>query len=174
MTMITVFFIILLFVAFVLAGGRRLFHIHRSAKTRLVLSTIIYKNLKVKGEITMAEVLVKEFLKGTLSIVNHVTSEVIPATFATETFVSSDEGIVKVVVDPDDTSDTAVIDFQGIAVGTAELTIEVDATYVDPSSGTVTRHKTVKVTMTVTPGETETDLVVNFSAAAPIPTEPAA
>jgi len=118
----------------------------------------------------MATVLVKEFLKGTLGIVNHETQEPIDALFANEAFVSADENIATVSLDPGDGPDTAVLDFKGIAKGETDLDIDVDATYVDPKSNEqVTKHKKVRVHMTVEAGETETDLVVNFGPAQPIP-----
>ena len=118
----------------------------------------------------MAKVNVKEFLTGTLGIVNHETQEAIPATFANESFASADEGIATVALDPADGPDNAILDFKGIAEGETTLNIEVDATYVDPATGeTVTKHKSVVVTMTVTKPveETETDLVVTFGPAQP-------
>jgi len=117
------------------------------------------------------QVKVKDFLIANLGIVNHETQEAIDALFANETFLSADDSIVGVSLDPSDGPDTAVLDFDVKAVGEVELTVDVDATYVAPGiNEQVTRHKQVKITMTVTAPVEEgaTDLVLNFGPAKPV------
>lgn len=137
----------------------------RHARTDLVLSTIFYNNLKIEGIIMSSKFNPNQFVQGIISLVNHVDGSPIAATFANEQFVSADENIAAVTVDPADGPDTAILDIKGIAVGETDITITADATYVDPNTGEqVTKSKsvTVHVTISAPVSEAETDLVVTL------------
>ena len=113
---------------------------------------------------------VKQFAVGVFGIVKHDDGTPITATFANETFTSSDPTIFTAVVDPSDGPDTAVLDVDGVAPGDATLHVEADATYTDPGTGqVVTKHKAADIPVTITAGETDTDLVVNFGQPQPLP-----
>lgn len=140
---------------------------HEHTETRLVLSGLKYNNLTIKNSIIMsAELNVKQFVAGVFGIIRHDDGTPITATFANETFSSSDTSIFTAEVDPGDGPDTAIVDVKGVAEGPGSLHVEVDASYTDPGTGQlVTKHKTADIQVTITaapPSETETDLVVNF------------
>lgn len=119
---------------------------------------------------------IKEFVQGNISLVNHADGLAIVATFANETFVSADESVAVVVVDPTDGPDTAILDIQGVAVGETDITITADATYTDPNTNeVVTKSKsvTVHVTISAPVSEAETDLVVTLGDPQPVVEAPA-
>ncbi|HEY4288284.1 MAG TPA: hypothetical protein VGN00_14365 [Puia sp.] len=143
----------------------------KEARTQFVLTTIIYKHLKFEGIIMSSKLNIKEFVKGTFGIVKHDDQTPIEATFANEKFTSADETIAKVAQDPTDTADTAIVDIEGVAEGETDITVEVDATYVDPITlQEVTKHKTaiVHVTISAPTSDTETDLVVTLGDPQPV------
>lgn len=111
-----------------------------------------------------AQLNLEELLTGTLGIVNHATGEAITATFANVTATSSDETIFTVVLNPDGS-----LTVDGIALGNGTLTVVADCTYTDPDPavGLVTVGKSVAVSVTISPAQTATDLVVNFGTPVP-------
>lgn len=144
----------------------------RVIKVSLVLSTLIYKNLKIEGVFTMANFKVKEFIQGILGLVKHADGSKIDATFANETFVSADESIAVAVVDPTDGPDTAILDIKGIAVGETDITVTSDVTYIDPNTSLqVTKSKSaiIHVVISAPVSEAETDLVVTLGDPQPVP-----
>lgn len=136
----------------------------RHPETRLVLSTIYYKNLKIEGLIMAAQLNAHELLVGTLGLVNHATGEAITATFTNVSVSSSDTATFTAALDG-----SGLVDVTGVAVGTGTLSISADATYVDPaSSATVTFTKLLVVAVTVSPSATATDLVIAFGKPTPV------
>lgn len=141
--------------------------------TRLIVSTIFFHNLKLKGEIKMAQFNVKEFVQGNVSLVNHVDGSPIEATFANEQFSSADESVATVNVDPADGPDTAVLDIVGVSVGETDITVTVDASYTDPNTNeslTKSKSVTIQVTITEPVEQAETDLIVNLGTPQPVST----
>lgn len=137
---------------------------HRHAKTKLVLSAIQYKNLKIEGIIMAAQLNVQELLVGTLGLINHATGEAITATFTNVSVSSSDTTIFSASLDG-----SGLVDVTGVAVGTGTLSISADATYIDPGSGaTVIFTKLLVVSVTVSPSATATDLVIAFGTPTPV------
>lgn len=136
----------------------------RKTTSRLVISAIFYKQVKIEGIIMAAQLNLNELLTGTLGIVNHATGEAITATFANVTATSSDTTVFTVTQNPDNS-----LTVDGIALGSGTLTVTTDATYTDPdpSVGLVTVSKSVTVTVTISPAQTATDLVVNFGTPVP-------
>ena len=112
-----------------------------------------------------AQLNVNELLVGTLGLVDHATQQPIAATFANVSVSSSDTSIFTTNLDA-----SGNVDVDGVAVGTGTLSISADATYVDPATqATVTFTKILTVSVTVSPANTATDLVVNFGTPQPIP-----
>ena len=111
-----------------------------------------------------AQLNLNELLTGTLGIVNHATGDVISATFANVSAISSDPTIFTVELNPDNS-----LTVDGIALGSGTLTVTADATYTDPDPtvGLVTVNKTVAISVTISPAQTATDLVVNFGTPVP-------
>jgi hypothetical protein len=137
----------------------------RHTKVALVLLTIHYKQLKIEGIIMAAQLNVNEMLVGTLGLIDHATQQPIPATFGNVSVSSSDTSIFTTNLD-----NNGNVDVDGIAVGTGTLTISADATYTDPATqATVTFTKILTVSVTVSPANTPTDLVISFGTPQPIP-----
>lgn len=117
----------------------------REFRTRLVLTTILDNNTTV--QIMSITLNANQFSLDTISLIDSDTGNAVAATFANQSFSSSDPSVFTSVQDssdPNSTRDTAV------GAGSASLNISAEATYTDGNTGqSVTKTLTLVVDVTV-------------------------
>jgi hypothetical protein len=129
---------------------------HHHSRYKLVIFFNNQNKYNMAQTLTVAQVITSH-----LGVVDHVTGASIPATFANETVAIADPTLLSVTTDADGNEV-----FTGVAVGTTDVTISADCTYIDGNTNeSVTVNKSVTVSLTINqPTEPEaTDLVVTFS-----------
>lgn len=116
----------------------------KKERVRLVLTTILNNNKFIVMSITLNA---NQFSLDTLSLIDSDTNAAVAATFANQSFASSDPSIftsTQDVTDPNSTKDVAV------GAGTASLNISADVTYTDANTNQpVTKTLTLVVDVTV-------------------------
>lgn len=139
----------------------------KKKKTNLIFTTII-NHFQIK--ILKMQLETKQFVDSILSLVDHDTQQPIDATFTNVVLTSSDPSIF--TADGDVNGD-GTVDVVGVAAGSGTLNVKADATYTDSNTKKeVTVNKEANVDVTITepaPTAENTDLVVTFGAAQPIP-----
>lgn len=146
---------------FILLRNRKKF------RTQLIFTTII-NNFQIK--IISMQLDKQKFVNTILTLVNSKTQEPVSAQFSNIVLTSSDTSIF--TADTDVNND-AIIDVIGVEPGSGTLTVSADATFTDPNTNeekTVNETAEIQVTITEPPaGAIDTDLVVSFSEAQPLP-----